>query len=70
VAVGSYRLQIFSFFISLKNFADVLDPNFLSDVYGVDSNYDMVLIWRIFWTQMNLYPLFISKVLDRGEMES
>jgi hypothetical protein len=41
-----------------------LDPNFLSDVYGVDNNCDMVLIWRILWNHMNFNQLFISEVLN------
>jgi hypothetical protein len=60
-----WRLQIFliSFFFLTEN-RSILGPNFFSDVYGVDSNCDMVLIWRILWNHMNFNELFISEVLN------
>ena len=40
------RLKIFFFFFYRK-IIDILGPNFLSDLYDVNSNCETILSWRI-----------------------
>jgi hypothetical protein len=57
------RFLDFLIFLLLK-IADIFTITIFSNVKWVDSNCDMVLIWRILWNHMNINQLFMSEVLN------
>jgi hypothetical protein len=57
------RFLDFLIFLLLK-IADIFTITIFSNVKWVDSNCDMVLIWRILRNHMNINQLFISEVLN------